>query len=489
MLKIAFFKHYFCSRFSMPPNLIMNKLYLITALTLLFFLFPTTSCKKNKKSFSPTLTIIQGSLQSSDNEELVFQGIVGYKINIDSNSRFLIQTSLSEAGIYKLISGFYTIDLYIEPGDHISADINFQNPADTKFDGDHAYENRFLQAFTAAKDNWQEIDFKTLYTLPETDFIKKIEERTQYLVDFQQTYQKEKAPFTEIFAEYLADEIAYDAAIQKMNYPFYYEYFKPDSVLKLSDTYDTFLQNIDIDDEQKLLTPSFRGFLTLYLDFITELDTTHSDKSKTYLKFSNISDKFTNKTIKEYLYYELLKNTLETSPNKVVDIMDDFLRLQTNDTYAAEINSMYILWKPLLQGNPAPEWKSKDKNGKEVSLESLKGNVVYIDVWASWCQPCIVEIPYMKDLQGKFEKENISFVSISIDQKEDAWFKTVKEKQLKGIQLIADKTWSEKILKDYNINGIPRFILIDKNGIIINVNAPRPSDKTLPQILTTALKM
>ncbi|WP_276979907.1 TlpA disulfide reductase family protein, partial [Flavobacterium filum] len=124
-------------------------------------------------------------------------------------------------------------------------------------------------------------------------------------------------------------------------------------------------------------------------------------------------------------------------------------------------------------------------NGGKTSLESLKGKFVYIDVWATWCGPCIGEIPALKAVEKEYHGKNIEFVSISIDDKKDVekWKKMVADKELKGIQLFADNDWKSDFVKNYAIDGIPRFILIDTEGKIVNADAPRPSDAKLKDLL------
>lgn len=134
-----------------------------------------------------------------------------------------------------------------------------------------------------------------------------------------------------------------------------------------------------------------------------------------------------------------------------------------------------------LNGLPSPSFSFENHKGGMTKLEDFKGKYVYIDVWATWCAPCRAEIPHLKKLEEQFKGKNIVFVSISIDKKQDydKWKKFVSEKQLGGVQLIADNDWNSKFVKDYGINGIPRFILIDPNGNIMYSDAARPSSPGL----------
>ena len=149
-----------------------------------------------------------------------------------------------------------------------------------------------------------------------------------------------------------------------------------------------------------------------------------------------------------------------------------------NEEYIKEFEKLADARDRLNPGNVAPAFNYPDSSGKMVSSESLKGKVNYIDVWATWCGPCKDEIPYLKKLQNELKEEDIAFVSVSIDRQEDkeAWGNMVKEKELGGYQLYADGDWNSKIAKDYVIRGIPYFIIIDKEGKLVEVSATRPSN-------------
>lgn len=135
-------------------------------------------------------------------------------------------------------------------------------------------------------------------------------------------------------------------------------------------------------------------------------------------------------------------------------------------------------------GKASPSFTYENIEGKNVSLKDLEGKYVYMDIWATWCGPCKREIPALKALEKKYEGKNIQFVSISVDKLADKekWQKFVQKEQLTGIQLFADNDWESEFIKAYEIQGIPRFILLDPEGIIVNADAPRPSDPKLEKL-------
>ncbi|WP_339887386.1 TlpA disulfide reductase family protein [uncultured Flavobacterium sp.] len=143
-----------------------------------------------------------------------------------------------------------------------------------------------------------------------------------------------------------------------------------------------------------------------------------------------------------------------------------------------------------LNGNPSPSFAYENHKGGVTKLEEFKGKYVYIDVWATWCAPCRAEIPFLKKIEEKYHGKNIEFVSISIDTKKDydKWKKFVTDKNLGGVQLFADNDWNSQFVKDFGISGIPRFILIDPKGNVLNANADRPSSEELDKVLSELVK-
>ena len=90
----------------------------------------------------------------------------------------------------------------------------------------------------------------------------------------------------------------------------------------------------------------------------------------------------------------------------------------------------------------------------------------------------------MKEIEEEYSGKNIYFVSTSIDRAKDhdTWVDMVNEKELSGVQLMADKDWKSDFVVDYAIEGIPRFILVDPDGNIVSADAPRPSDPGLKEL-------
>jgi thiol-disulfide isomerase/thioredoxin len=140
-------------------------------------------------------------------------------------------------------------------------------------------------------------------------------------------------------------------------------------------------------------------------------------------------------------------------------------------------------------GDPSDEAGLMDLNGKPFSLGSLKGKVVYIDFWASWCGPCRVMMPYSKQLHDQLtakQKKQIEFLYISIDADTNKWKQGIKAMGIEGLNLISPGNWSSPACRYFQINSIPRYMIMDKKGNIVDYNAKRPAD---PAILSDLLKL
>lgn len=161
---------------------------------------------------------------------------------------------------------------------------------------------------------------------------------------------------------------------------------------------------------------------------------------------------------------------------------------QQNEQLVTYFDNAYAQNQIMGVGKPSPKFEDyiNIKGGKN-SLDDYKGKYVYIDVWATWCGPCIQQIPYLQTLEKEYHNKNIEFISVSTDESqrsggsweaaEKKWRDFVKARNMSGVQLWSGQDYSFQ--QAYQINGIPRFILIDPNGNIVDANAPRPSDPAL----------
>ena len=127
-------------------------------------------------------------------------------------------------------------------------------------------------------------------------------------------------------------------------------------------------------------------------------------------------------------------------------------------------------------GSIAPELNFPDPNGEVISIESLRGNYVLIDFWASWCRPCRAENPNVVKLYNEYKSKGFTVLSVSLDRDKNRWVGAIKQDNLYWPNHVSDlKQWKSEAVKTYGFTGIPFTVLLDPEGKIIAKNLRGPA--------------
>lgn len=120
-------------------------------------------------------------------------------------------------------------------------------------------------------------------------------------------------------------------------------------------------------------------------------------------------------------------------------------------------------------GGQAPDIELPAPDGQIVKLSSLRGKIVLIDFWASWCGPCLREVPNVKAIYDQYRDRGFEIYGISLDKEidRDAWLEKIEEYDMDWIQVSSLKGWDCPVAKQYNVTGIPKMFLLDGSGRII----------------------
>lgn len=182
-------------------------------------------------------------------------------------------------------------------------------------------------------------------------------------------------------------------------------------------------------------------------------------------------------------YKEVAKLRGEVTP-EIVDQVNQFIALQKNSDFSNELTHKVTQAGKLLPGQPAIDFVLEDVNGVTKHLSDFKGKYIYVDLWATWCGPCIEESPYFETLAGKYKDKEIVFIPVSTDTQKSKWLNYLGEHE----KQLAQYNSVDPMLKDgWCIMYIPRFILIDKDFNIVNAYAPRPSTNEAVVLLDSLL--
>lgn len=243
---------------------------------------------------------------------------------------------------------------------------------------------------------------------------------------------------------------------------------------ELADYYKTIVSADKFTTDDVLNLPQGVSLLNLYAGYaVGKFDVDH------YLEFLN-HDRLKGECVLSFSnHYRSYDQYLE-----MMDKYGKYFLTPSQKSRAEAVGSKLYQSAP---GRAAADFSYPDVNGKMVALSDFKGKVVLVDIWATWCGPCRKEFPALKKLEAEFHGKDLVVIGVSVDELKDKkkWEECVRGEQLGGVQLFAGG-WS-KVTQDYQIKSIPRFMVFDKKGNIVTINAPRPSNPELKQLLQAEL--
>jgi thiol-disulfide isomerase/thioredoxin len=144
--------------------------------------------------------------------------------------------------------------------------------------------------------------------------------------------------------------------------------------------------------------------------------------------------------------------------------------------------------KRLNKINSMHDFRLQDVFGKQLNFETFKGKYLVVDVWASWCQPCIANIPAWNDLMKEYDPKLIQFISVSLDDYAANWKKAVEKHKPAGIQVLDSNALAGLFAVYSKVTYLPKYLIVDPAGKIINYDAPHPWEAQFRSILNGLVK-
>jgi thiol-disulfide isomerase/thioredoxin len=231
--------------------------------------------------------------------------------------------------------------------------------------------------------------------------------------------------------------------------------------------------------------PSYHYYLeNIYQREANEM--TEKAQGDVYVNFLKVvGSKVKDSVIKERLLYSYAQQNLSKTGD-IENFFKTFKKNSLDSVHILNIRKSYIEINRLNPGKPAPDFSLVDENGKKVSLKDFKGKYVYIDVWATWCRPCIAEMPHLEQLKEKYKDAPIVFVGVNVNSYKGDWAAYLKNNRVAGVKLYAGE--NSAFAEDYQVYSVPKSILINPYGVISTASAPRPSENELITLLFDRIK-
>lgn len=427
---------------------------LLGGLTLVFVLM---SC-------SPKDSVqINGRVENGDSIVSIWVNDSVYSFPLDENDSFSGNIYLKGNAYATLLP--YSLNLYLSPGEDLELYVNALNVSGSLyFRGSLSAVNTYLKEQEVA------VFFdKDYYSLSEEVFIKKMQD----MID-EKTKLLEAKNFDKSFTDLEKQRIRYSVAERVAFYPMYQK--RMGEVYKPGKAFTDFLSSFTINNEELFGAKDFRRFLLNYVYFQGSRNYTTGENFSVGIT-DYILSTVSNPVIKDFLLSEVLYRYIwENNGLAGAEYLLSVFRRECSDpSKMSYIEELVEHWSKLSPGRVAPDFHVKLASGQVKTLADYKGSYLYITVWATWCVPCKSELPYIDLLMKEYLGKNIQFMTIAIDgvTNEGHWKSFLANSPNAEIHAMADA--ENQFNEDYMVISVPRFILIDPKGKIVNSNAPRPS--------------
>lgn len=432
----------------------------------------------------PVETItISGKISNTEEKKIKIKGeSFNKEITLKPDGSFSETFPITYSGSYTLSTKNNRAALYLAKGTKLNItadDANFNTSL--AFSGAGSIENQYLVKKSQLVNNTLG-NPQVFYSQEEATYIQKNQELKNAVLELYNTAKLTDADFK---AKELKS-IAYFEQLLLLNYPAYHAHYAKKENFKPSESFPKFDSSIDLDNDSDFLfsNPYKQLVANRFNQKVSENSANMTEKElsdKILAEIKKVKSTNIKNSFLQNLGYQIRAGNTESEA-----LYKEIMVMSTDSKFKEDLTEKFNKIKTLIAGKPSPKFNYENYKGGQTSLDNLKGKFVYIDVWATWCGPCRQEIPHLQKVEAQYHGKNIEFVSISIDAKKDhdKWKKLVDEKKLGGIQLFADNDWNSKFVKEYGIEGIPRFILVDPSGNIVTADAPRPSDPQLIELFT-----
>lgn len=406
---------------------------------------------------------------------------------VDTNWFFLTDLAYEE-GTYSLEYNGENILLYFIPGKTLNINFDAKHPFDSRaFSAGSKYPTRFLNDRTEIINKVKD---DRLFKYAEKEFLSRLDSARKSLDTLLVKFITAKPTFNEEFFKDYSLRNYYFATAQMMLYPNQRHHFN-DTLKPISESYYAFKEGFNFNDALALRGPEYVLSCQLIMEHDLEeilISEAYTVQEKLEARLAWIDSVMTPGPVRDYFLASSLKNYIVFN---VISERDSLIQMgmhQLGDSaLQASVERELEQRKHLARGAKAPDFSAVDTLGAVHKLSDLHGKVVLIDFWASWCAPCIEALPGIEKINAKFSADEFEVLQVSIDNSKGDWLRLIKKREPSATQWFIQRTSMEGLVQAYAVSGIPRYVLIDQKGSLINASAPGPDKPALSLMIEQAL--
>ncbi len=413
------------------------------------------------------------------NNTIEYDEVTAATAKLDGNGHFTFRIPWEAAKPASLTIAEQYTKVFLSPGDSLHLTVDYDRFDSTlHYNGTGAEVNNYMAAdvledFARAASSYMAFSDGNKYKL----FVDSVERLSNALW---QRY--DKPSISQAFRAYIRPELQYRFVNSRYMFQIGYNREKKEFYKKeVPPGYFDFLEAIDRNDQAAADNGTYALALDRYLSTLHDSKFEWSDslpkeeQTKAWIRRSYNYRKsiFTGKVLDhqltKFMKEQMERNSL--SPSFLDSLMKDYRSACRNPDDVAIIDRLHDRSKSVAPGQAAPTATFVDSTGQEVALSDYRGKVVYIDFWATWCAPCMVSIPKSHALAGEYKgRPDVAFLFVNVNDTPERWRNFLRKEHPPGQNLYADEARSNKMRAAYNFDGIPHYVLIDKEGRFINAN-------------------
>ena len=227
-------------------------------------------------------------------------------------------------------------------------------------------------------------------------------------------------------------------------------------------------QPLKLSERIDLSSLGLSGAVQAQLDSMTTGNRTLKTWSSFSARYDLAEEKLTGRVLYWFLAGEVIRGFKRDSDAFALAqrMWEEFQEINPHPEYTEAVQAALYKALKLQPGQPAPDFTLHDLDGQPVSLSQFKGQVVLLDFWASWCAPCIGDLPDLRAIKEKAADQPLVFLNLSLDTDEAAWREAVDKHEIEGVHVRADG-WGAEVAKSYQVNSLPSYYLVDSQGLIV----------------------
>lgn len=411
------------------------------------------------------------------NKRYINNTVEEYSATLNATQNFGIACRVEIPQLVTLRYGTKHCQLFLEPNDSLHIEFNSQTFPDKISFGQRAKDNNSLwQNYRKQfpKDpiifNYrqyrkgihyykihEDLDKLMQQTAP-LDFVQHLETERQQKESMYRLFKEDPdKQLTDEFKIFLQTEFDYDQWLKLLTYGDVYQ-----GRYRLDTSFLSFLDTALVLDDLSLGNQNYRDFITAFVHYRCRYQANSTESI--YVQLYYYSKHFLAGRTKYFTMAQFLATALrKENPTAILPIYEDFIKENPYYELDKVVLDPFQKANQFTAGTTAPDFALKNTQGEVVQLSQLKGKVVYLDFWASWCRPCMQKLEALQALKPQFEGKDVVFLHVSLDRSPETWRKTLEEKQFTGQQLFFDPNRSE-ITDDYEVLSVPTFFLITKEG-------------------------